>query len=112
MRCKHKIQWMQRLRGEAMQNRNRISIDIQASPELRELAGIVSSFALSQIKKQIIIAKKEESEGRVQTWMDECPCHAYQQYGLPCAHVIAVDGTAIPFDAIAPYWRLDNWDQG
>src|SRR5947207_15646020 len=103
---------MQRLQGKAMQTRNHIGIEILASPELRELAGRVNDFALTEIKKQIIIAKKEKSERRTSTWVDECECHTYRRDGLPCMHMVPVDGTAIPLDAIAPYWRLHNWEQG
>ena len=100
-----------RLRSAAMNARNRVPLDIQACPELRDLAGKLSLFALTTIKQQIINAKLERARGRM-TMVDRCDCHVQRRYGLPCLHMVPTDGTTIPLDSIAPFWRLDNWDQG
>ncbi len=109
----HKQQWMQRLRGKAMNARNRIPLDIQHMSELTQLAGKVSIFALTEIKRQLIFAKKDESEGILHSWLDlSCNCHTYNRYGLPCRHRLPIDGAAIELVSIPTFWRLDNWDQG
>ena len=110
--CKHKQQWMLRLRSKAANACNRIPLDIQATPELYDLAGKISLFALYEIKRQIILAKCEESQGRIPTWAGRCGCHAYCRYGLPCWHMVSTDGTRIALENIAAFWRLDNWEQG
>jgi len=112
LRRSHKEQWMQRLRGQAMNGRNRIPLDLSNTPELRDLSRKISLFALTEVKKQIILAKKEESEGVIRTWLQNCQCHAARRYGLPCYHVVPTDGDTIPLNSIAPFWRLDNWDAG
>lgn len=47
----HKTQWMHRLRAVAWSARNRIPLDVQAIPELRQIAGKLSVFALTEIRK-------------------------------------------------------------
>jgi len=110
----HKTQWMQRLRAAAWSARNRIPLDIQATPELGQIAGKLSIFALTEIRQQLILAKKEVQSGRVSVWLnrDRCNCHAYVRYGLPCLHMMPTDGSPIQLENIASMWRLDNWDQG
>jgi len=78
---------------------------------LQELAGKLSIFALTKIKQQIILAKKDESHERVLEWVEDCDCHAYRRYELPCIHMVPTDGTLISLDHIAPFWRIDNWDK-
>ena len=110
----HKKQWMQRLHAAAWSARNHIPLDIQAVPELRQIAGKLSIFALTEIRQQLILAKKEAQSGRVSVWRnrDRCTCHAYVRYGLPCLHMMPTDGSPIQLEKIASMWRLDNWDQG
>lgn len=113
LRRKHKIQWMLRLRATAANARNRIPLDLQNTPELRDLVGKLSLFSLTEIKRQIILTKRESSApGRQIQEREHCDCHTFHRYGLPCVHMVPVDGTAIPLDTIAPFWRLDNWEQG
>src|SRR5438045_791271 len=45
----HKNQWMQRLHGAAWNAHNRIPLDVQAVPELHQVAGKLSIFALTEI---------------------------------------------------------------
>ena len=110
--CYRKQQWILRLRSKAANARNRIPLDIEATPELHDLAGTISLFALYEIKRQIILAKREESQGRIPTWVGRCECHAYCRYGLPCWHMVPTDGTKIALENIAAFWHLDNWEQG
>jgi hypothetical protein len=112
LRRNHKEQWMQRLRGQAMNGRNRIPLDLSNTPELRDLTRKISLFALTEVKKQITLAKKEESEGIIRAWLQNCQCHAARRYGFPCYHVVPTNGDTIPLNSIAPFWRLDNWDEG
>jgi len=112
LRRKHKQQWMHRLRSKAADARNRIPLDVQDIRELHDLIGQVSRFALNEIKLQIILAKKEESQGGIPTWRGRCACHTYCCYGLPCRHMVPTDGTKIALENIASFWHLDNWDQG
>jgi hypothetical protein len=108
----HKMQWLQRLRSTAMNARNRIPLDIQRVPELSRLAGKVSIFALTKIKEELILSKKDESEGILHSRLDLCNCHTHNRYKLSCKHMLPIDGTAIDLDIIPSFWRLDNWDQG
>ena len=87
-------------------------MDIRNTPELRDIVGKVSIFALTEIKCQILLAKKEEARGAVWAFTEECQCQAYRRYGLPCWHTVPTNASAIGIDIIAPFWRLDNWDQG
>ena len=103
---------MLRLRSKAANACNRIPLDIQATPELHDLAGKISLFVLYEIKHQIILAKCEELQWRIPTWVNRCRCHTYCRYGLPCWHMVPIDGTKIVFENIAAFWRLDNWEQG
>ena len=64
----HKQQWLQRLRSAAMRARNRIPLDIQRIPELSELSRKISIFALTEIKKELIAAKKDEIQGILHSW--------------------------------------------
>lgn len=66
---------------------------------------------MTEIKKQIILAKKE-AEGIIRTIVDHCECHIARRYGLPCYHYVPTNGDAIPLNSISPFWRLDNWDEG
>lgn len=109
----HRKGWLAQLRAEAAQARNRIPLDIQNIPELREIAGKISKFALTEIRQQIILAKKEEEKyGRRITLLQRCSCHAFARYGLPCYHMIPTDGSSIQLTDLASLWRLDNWNQG
>jgi hypothetical protein len=108
----HKQQWMQRLHSSAAISRNRIPLDIQQIPELRDLVRKISTFALTEIKQQIILAKKEEVEGIIRIWEHGCECHIFHRYDLPCYHTVPTNGTPIALEIIAPFWRLDNWDEG
>ena len=67
---------------------------------------------MTEIKKQITLAKTEESKGIIRTRVDHCECHVAHRYGLPCYHFVPTNGEEIPLDTIAPFWRLDNWDEG
>jgi len=110
----HKNQWMERLRAAAWSARNRIPLDVQAVPELQQIAGKLSVFAITEIRKQLIQAKREAQSGRVSVWKnrDSCNCHAYVRYGLPCLHMMPTDGSPIQLENIDPVWRLDIWEQG
>jgi len=112
LRRKHKEQWMQRLRSNAIDARNRIPLDILATPELRHVAGKISKFAVTEVKKQLILARKDPHNGPMSSLLGSCSCHAYCRYGLPCRHMVPIDGTAIDLEDIGAFWRLDNWDQG
>ena len=109
----HKREWMQRLRAQASNARNRIPLDIQNVRELRCIAGKISIFAITQIRQQVILAKKEEERyGRIIQPPIRCNCHTYVRYGLPCTHMVPTDGTPIALEHISPMWRIDNWNQG
>ena len=113
LRRRHKNQWLRELRATAMNACNRIPLDIRAIKELSLLTGHVSLFALTEIKQQILIAKKEIADGgeyiaRVQA----CQCNAHSRYGLPCLHMVPIDGTPIPLESITQFWKLENWNQG
>jgi hypothetical protein len=110
----HRKEWITRLRGEAMRARNRIPLDVQQIPELSEIAGKVSTFALQQIRQQIMLAKKEiEQYGQIShSATGICRCHVYVRYGLPCLHQIPADGSPVQLEQISPMWRLDNWNEG
>lgn len=115
LRRKHNILWMRQLRSNALNSQNRIPHDIRMVLELRDLVRKVSLFALTEIRRQIAQAKKEESEGTVRdmTWeQGRCECHTYHRYGLPCWHMVPTDSSAIPLEHIAPFWRIDNWNRG
>ena len=103
---------MQRLRSQAMNGRNRIPLDLLNTSELRDLNCKISLFALAEIRRQIILAKKEEPQGIIHTWVQTCGCPATRPYGLPCYHVVPTNGDAIPWHSVAPFWRLDNRDGG
>ena len=106
---------MQQLRAKAIQGSNTLELDIELFPELCELTRKVSQFALREIRQQISLAKREEVNGNVRNPWDygeRCHCHSFQRYGLPCWHMVPTDGTAIPLEKIAPFWRIDNWDRG
>lgn len=108
----HRKEWMARLRAEAAQARDRIPVDIQMNPELREVAGKISKFALTEIRRQITFAKKREEKYGHRDRSGECNCYAFVRYGLPCSHMVPTDGSPIQLANISPMWRLDNWDQG
>ena len=108
----HKQQWMQRLCNTAMNARNRIPLNIQYMSELTQLIEKVSIFALTEIKSQLVLAKKDESEGILHSWLDSlCNCHIYNRYELLCRHRLPIDDAAIELISISSFWRLDNWDQ-
>ena len=109
----HRKEWINRLRSEAMQARNRIPLDVQDIPELQEIAGQVSTFALQQIRQQVMLARKDiEQYGQRLLATGICRCHVYTRYGLPCVHQIPADGSPVQLEQISSMWRLDNWDQG
>lgn len=115
LRRKHNALWMSRLRSQAINSQNRIPLEIQHVPELRKLIKKVSLFALSEIHRQVIQARMEETKGviRESGWENGlCECHAFRRYGLPCWHMVPTDGTAILLEHIAPFWRIDNWNRG
>ena len=58
----HKQQWMQHLHNTTMNARNRIPLNIQYISKLTQFIGKVSIFALTKIKSQLILVKKDESE--------------------------------------------------
>lgn len=111
LRRLHKCEWIQSLRSKASMARTRIPLDMKAMPELNELAGNVSLFALNEIRKQVILAKKKALNGTL-SHVDTCDCHAFRRYGLPCMHLVPTDGSTIPLGNISPFWHLNNWDQG
>jgi hypothetical protein len=109
LRQRHKNQWLRELRAAAMNARNRIPLDIRATKELSLLIGHVSLFALTEIKRQILIAKKKIiDDGEYVARVQACHCNAYSRYGLPCLHMISIDGTPIPLESITQFWKLEN----
>jgi hypothetical protein len=106
----HKKQLMQQLRARAQTAYSRIPLDIRGIPELRQLVGKISIFALTQIKQQIVLAKKENLMGNILEPLRRCHCHAFMQYQLLCIHMIPTDGSPISFESISPFWHLSNWD--
>jgi len=109
----HRKEWLGRLRSEAANNRDRIPLDVQNIPELKEVAGKISRFALGEVRQQIILAKQEvEKYGQRLVRLGPCNCHAFGRYGLPCSHMVPIDGSPIQLANIAPMWRSDNWNQG
>ena len=110
----HRKEWITRLRSEAMRARNRIPLDVQQISELKEIAGKVSTFALQQIRQQVMLAKKEiEQYGqRLYLATGICSCPVYTRYGLPCIHHIPADGSPVQLEQISPMWRSDNWNEG
>ena len=110
----HKTQWIQRLHRKAMpvQARARVPLDLRETPELSQLVGKLSIFTLTQIKHEILRAKRDCLEGCQLALPPTCMCHTHCRYGLPCKHVVPTDGSAIELISISPFWRLDNWDQG
>jgi len=114
-RRQRNIQYMQQLRAQAIRGSNTLDLDIQLFPELCELMRKISRFALQEIRKQISLARAEEAKGNSYNPWDygeQCDCHNFRRYGLPCWHMVPIDGTCIPLEKIAPFWRIDNWDQG
>lgn len=109
LRRLHKRDWIQTLRSNAARARSRIPLDIQATPELRELIGKISLFALNEIRKQIRLAKANLDGISL---VDTCQCHAFRQYELPCMYLVPMDGSTISLEKISQFWRLDNWIQG
>ena len=101
---------MQQLRARARTAYSRIPLDIRGIPELRQLVGKISIFALTQIKQQIVFAKKENLMGNILKPPGRCHCRAFMQYQLPCIHMIPIDGSPIPFESISRFWHLSNWD--
>ena len=109
----HRKEWLGRLRSEAANTRGRIPLDVQNIPELKEVAGKISRFALGEIRQQIILAKQEvEKYGQRLVRLGPCNCHAFVRYGLPCSHMVPTDSSPIQLANIAPMWRSDNWNQG
>lgn len=112
-RRQRNVQYMQQLQAKAIRGSNTLDLDIELFSELRELARKVSQFALREIRQQISLAKREEAKGNSRNPWDygeQCNCHSFRRYGLPCWHMVPTDGTAILLDKIAPFWRIDNWD--
>lgn len=108
----HKKQLMQQLRARAKSAQSRIPLDIRNIPELRQLIGKISIFALTYIKRQIMLAKKERLQGNFLEILTRCNCHEFLRYELPCIHLIPIDDSPIPLDDIPSFWRLENWDNG
>jgi hypothetical protein len=98
LRRLHKRDWIQTLRSKAARARSRIPLDIQATSELRELAGKISLFALNEIRKQIRLAKANLDGASL---VDTCQCHAFRQYELPCMHLVPTDGSTISLEKIS-----------
>jgi len=61
-RRQRNIQYMQELRAKAIRSSNRLDLDIELFPELREIARKVSLFALREIRQQISQARDERRE--------------------------------------------------
>lgn len=76
---------------------NRIPLDVQQIPELSEIAGKVSTFALQQIWQSVMLAKKEIEEygQRLCLATGICFCPVYTRYGLPCVHHIPADRSPV-----------------
>jgi len=92
---------------------NRIPLNIQYMSELTQLIGKVSIFALTEIKSQLVLAKKDESERILHSWLDSlCNYHTYNHYELLCRYKLSIDDAAIELVSISSFWRLDNWNQG
>jgi hypothetical protein len=80
------VQYMQELRAKTIRGRNTPNIDIELFPELRELRGKVSHFALREIRQQITPAKKEEENGNVRNpwnYGERCYFYSFRRFGLP-----------------------------
>ena len=112
LRRAYKQQWLNRLRSQAANTRNCIPLEIQRIPELKQLIGKVSNFAISQIRSQIIHAKKSGLNSTNSEITDHRNCHIFNRYNLQCFHMVPTDGSPIPLDLISPFWRIDNWDRG
>ena len=110
----HKKQLMQQLRARARMARSRIPLDLRGISELGQLISKISIFALTQIRQQIVLAKKEHLRGNFMGLLRSlsCRCHVFMQYRLPCIHLIPADGSPITLKSISAFWRLDNSDDG
>lgn len=112
LRRSYKQQWMKRIKTRQANARNTIPLDIQHIPEVRELVGKLSEFALKQIRREISLSRQFTTNSPQELSLQHCECHTYHRYNLPCRHMIPNDGSAISLDSIIPFWRIDNWDQG
>ena len=111
LRQKYNMQWMSCLRQRTIHSQNRPPLDMWDVPELKLLIQKVSIFALTEIRHQISQARREVAKGNSREWIEgqPCECHTYRRYGLPCWHMVPIDGTPISLEHISPFWRIDNW---
>ena len=59
LRRQYNDSWICRLRAKAATAKNRVPLDLQNMLELRNLLGKVSEFALTEIKRQILLARRK-----------------------------------------------------
>ena len=103
---------MQYLYNIAMNAWNRISLNIQYISKLIQFIEKVNIFALTKIKSQLVLAKKDENEGILHLWLNLlCNCHTYNHYELFCRHRFSIDDAIIELVSISSFWYFDNWDQ-
>ena len=111
LRRQYNDSWIHRLRAKAATAKNRVPLDLQNVLELRNLLGKVSEFALTEIKRQILLARRKEVQRHALALEVKCTCYIFRRYGLPCLHIVPIDGTSIPLANISPFWYLENFDQ-
>jgi hypothetical protein len=111
LRRQYNDSWIRHLRAKAATAKNRVPLDLQNMLELRNLLGKVSEFALTEIKRQILQARRKEVQGHGRALQDKCTCYVFRRYGLPCLHTVPIDGTPIPLANISSFWYLENFDQ-
>ena len=104
---------MQCLYNTIMNAWNRIPLDIQYISELTQFIEKMRIFALTKIKSQLVLAKKNKNERILHSWLNSLyNCHIYNRYELFCKHRFSIDNATIELVNISSFWRLDNWDQG
>ena len=76
-------------------------------PELRNLIDKINIFALTEIRKQIIIMKKNIIKNK-DSKNDYYKYHTFYQYKFFCIYFVSIDNNLISFENIVSFWRLNN----
>ena len=102
----HKKQWMQCLHDATWSACNYIPLNIQIIPELHQIAEKLSIFALTKIRRQLILAKKKAQNGWVNVWLnrDHYDCHVYVHCELSYLHIMSINDSSIQLENIASMW--------